>query len=575
LQVLEGDQSGLQTLTATQGISLCARMKSLTVFVEFESARSVREPSCLDKQTRFLPKFTPMKTTTPSILIILSLVCVGLLTGAQAVVPPPDGCYPGFTTAEGCNALNFLTTGAGNTGVGWYSLFLDTTGSYNTGFGAGALALNNGDSNTATGAAALLLNSSGTENTATGTDAMVYNDTGSDNTAIGAFSLFSNTTGVGNTAEGARVLFSNTEGNFNTANGFFALHDNTTGAGNTASGASALQHNTTGGLNTATGGNALASNTTGHDNTATGGNALSDNTDGNGNTAIGSGALSSNNADSNTAVGADALSDNTAGDFNTAIGDSALVANTNGVSNTACGDHALDQNSVGNSNVAIGREALGGNTSGSGNVAVGFAAGSNVIAANNVISIGSLGADVDDSCYIGNIWQQSGGSQAVYVNASGKLGAQVSSRRFKDEIKPMEQASEVIYSLRPVSFRYKPEIEPTGPPSFGLIAEDVEAVNPDLVLRDNKGEPYSVRYDQVNAMLLNEFLKAHRKMEEQEATIAQLKADGATQQAVISDLKKRLETVIVHLEEQDSKIERVNDRLELHQPVPQLAIINP
>ena len=139
----------------------------------------------------------------------------------------------------------------------------------------------------------------------------------------------------------------------------------------------------------------------------------------------------------------------------------------------------------------------------------------------------------------------------------------------------MDDASEALYALKPVTFRYKKEIDPAGTSQVGLVAEDVEKVNPDLIVRDKDGKPYSVRYDQVNAMLLNEFLKAHRKVEQQEATIAQLKADGTTQQALISDLKKRLETVVARLEEQNSKIERVNDRLGLRQPGPQLAVSNP
>src|SRR5215216_73403 len=133
-----------------------------------------------------------MKTTVQFILVVIMLVCFGLSSKLQAapdVVPPPDGCYPNYTTAEGCNALNSLSTGAGNTAVGWYSLFLDTTGSYNTGVGGGALALNNADSNTAVGAAAMLLNTTGTQNTAVGTDALVFNDSGSSNTATGYFSL--------------------------------------------------------------------------------------------------------------------------------------------------------------------------------------------------------------------------------------------------------------------------------------------------------------------------------------------------------------------------------------------------
>jgi hypothetical protein len=122
-------------------------------------------------------------------LSILVATSLALLPHAQAVSPTPDGCYPNFTTAEGCDALSLLTTGAGNTGLGWRSLFSDTTASFNTGIGGGALALNNADSNTAVGAAALLLNTSGTENTAIGTDAMVFNDDGEDNTALGAFAL--------------------------------------------------------------------------------------------------------------------------------------------------------------------------------------------------------------------------------------------------------------------------------------------------------------------------------------------------------------------------------------------------
>ena len=175
--------------------------------------------------------------------------------------------------------------------------------------------------------------------------------------------------------------------------------------------------------------------------------------------------------------------------------------------------------------------------------------------ASNVICIGDglSGADVSNSCYIGNIWQQPGGSQAVYVNSDGKLGAQVSSRRFKDEIKPMEQASEVIYQLNPVSFRYKAQIEPSRPTSFGLIAEEVEEVNPDLVARDKDGNAFSVRYDQVNAMLLNEFLKEHRKNEEQEATIARQ--------------QKQIDTLTAGLQ-------KVSAQLEMGRSVPEVATNN-
>src|SRR5437870_6961316 len=165
--------------------------------------------------------------------------CLALLPGARAVSPAPDGCFPNFTTAEGCDALNSLTIGAGNTGLGWRSLFLDSTGSFNTGVGAGALILNNGSSNTAVGAAALLLNTTGTQNTAVGTDALVFNDSGSANTASGYFALTNNTTGGSNTAIGSEALTANTTGNNNTAIGNLALTNSQTTSDNVCVGTEA------------------------------------------------------------------------------------------------------------------------------------------------------------------------------------------------------------------------------------------------------------------------------------------------------------------------------------------------
>jgi di/tripeptidase len=197
--------------------------------------------------------------------------------------------------------------------------------------------------------------------------------------------------------------------------------------------------------------------------------------------------------------------------------------------------------------------------------------------ASNVICIGEHGADVDSSCYIGNIWQQTGGSQAVYVNASGKLGAQVSSRRFKDEIKPMEKASEAIYGLKPVSFRYKREIEPARPVSFGLIAEDVEQVNPDLVARDREGNPYSVRYDQVNAMLLNEFLKEHRKVEAQEQKIRQQESSIARLrdqfEALDAEQQKKIQLLMEQLKQQAAQIQQVGAKLEMRDSMPASEVV--
>jgi hypothetical protein len=206
--------------------------------------------------------------------IMFTVLAVGFfafLSQMQAVTPAPDGCYSNFTTAEGCNALKNLTSGAGNTGLGWFALFGTSTGSFNTGVGGGALALNNGNSNTATGAAALLLNTSGIENTAVGTDAMVFNDTGNDNTAVGAFALMNNIDGFQNNAFGNHALFSHTgsmagnpkgfPGGFNNAFGALALTTDQTGTSNNAFGDAALQNNVSGNNNTAVGDLALQAST--------------------------------------------------------------------------------------------------------------------------------------------------------------------------------------------------------------------------------------------------------------------------------------------------------------------------
>lgn len=210
---------------------------------------------------------------------LMAFACFALCEMAQAapdVNPPPDGGYPNFTTAEGTNALRNLSSGAGNSAFGWFSLFSDTTASFCTGLGAGTLALNNGDSNTASGTAALILNTSGTRNTANGTAAMVFNSTGNDNTAVGAFALNVNTTGIENTAVGSGALSSNTtpgnpgESSDNNAVGVNALFSNTTGSGNDAFGVQALFSNTTGTCNVALGNAALVSNSTGSENIAVG-----------------------------------------------------------------------------------------------------------------------------------------------------------------------------------------------------------------------------------------------------------------------------------------------------------------
>ena len=357
------------------------------------------------------------------LFVAFTVVCFALSPTAHAVVPPPDGGYPGGNTAEGQNALLSLTTGSYNTGVGLLSLSSNTTTSLNTAIGAGALLANTANQNTATGAVALF-----------------HNTVGSDNTANGAFALFSNTIGGGNTANGVVALNSNTSGVSNTANGLQALVNNTAGSENTATGAAALVSNTTG----------------------------------------------------------------------------------------------------------------------SGNTALGFTAGLTVTTASNVICIGTGGANVDNTCFIGNIrgvTTQNNDAIPVLIDSAGQLGTASSSRRFKKEIKPMDKASEAILALKPVSFHYK--AHKGRAPQFGLIAEEVAEVNPDLVIYDTEGKPFTVRYDAVNAMLLNEFLKAHRKIEEQEQTMFQLKS--------------RMDALTATVKEQAAQIQKVSAQIELSKAAPQVS----
>ncbi|HEX4696789.1 MAG TPA: hypothetical protein VH254_03875 [Candidatus Udaeobacter sp.] len=318
-------------------------------------------------------------------VILIGIVCLAYLPQMQAapqIAPAPDGCYPGFTTAEGCKALQFLGAGAGNTGVGWYSLYLAGDSNFNTGLGAGTLVLNTADSNTAVGAAALLLNASGFQNTAVGTDALVYNDTGVANTANGAFALFNN---------------------------------------------------------------------------------------------------------------------------------------TGGGSNTAIGVEALLNNDTGSSNIAIGVDALVNNITGNDNIALGQGAGSNVTSADNVICIAVSGQDVDNSCYIGHIHSQPvalGSALAVFVDATGKLGTN-----------PVDANGDKMGGAQPQA-------------------------------------------------MLNEFLKEHRLVKQQEAAIVGLKSTVAKQETTITQLKQEMETVVARLKEHDSKIERVSDQIEMSNAAPKIVVKN-
>ena len=343
-----------------------------------------------------------------------------------------------------------------------------------------------------------------------------------------------------NTAEGTDALFSLTSGSYNTANGAMALHSLTSGNYNTGIGAGALFSNTTGTSNTANGAAALASNTTGGGNTADGSGALAHNTSGNGNTANGTGALGFN----------------TIGSQNTANGDAALYNNTTGARNTANGDAALQSNTTGGNNTAEGFQAIFHNTTGSSNIAVGSTAGTNLTTGSNNIDIGNKGVAAEaNTIRIGTVGTQTkafiagihgataSGGAAVFVNASGELGTLTSSARFKDEIKPMDKASEAVLALKPVTFRYKREFDPDAIPQFGLVAEQVQKVNPDLVVRDGQGKPYTVRYEAVNAMLLNEFLKEYHKAQVEERKVAELEASVMRQQRQIETLAAGLQKV--------------------------------
>ena len=355
-----------------------------------------------------------MKTNTPSLILIPLLIAFALLQSVHAVVPPPDGGYPGFNTAEGTNALKNLTTGVGNAAVGWYSLFSNTDGSFNTALGTGTPLFNIGDQNT------------------------------------------------------------------------------TTGTYNVAIGAAALLQNNTGAFNTATGGAALLNNQSGYFNCAFGINALSNNTSADGNAAFGSNALSGNS-----------------GGFNSAFGTLAL-ANSSGSDNTAIGSSAGLGLVTGDGNVYIGADVVGED-------------------------------GVSNSTYISNVYNSITSARQVYVDANNKLGTLASTRRVKDDIESMARASETILALRPVTFRYKKEIDRYCTPQFGLVAEEVAEINPDLVTRDREGKPETVRYDAVNAMLLNEFLKEHRKVQE-------LEANAARQQEQIEALTAGLQKVSAQIE---------------------------
>ena len=333
---------------------------------------------------------------------------------------------------------------------------------------------------------------------------------------------------------------------------------------NTLFGEDTLINVTTGTDNVALGHSALSSNTTGLNNTATGDDALTVNISGFNNTGIGWHALDSNTIGvKNTGIGCDGLSGNTTGSNNTAVGTRCLVKNTNGNNNVAMGLQAGENNVSGSNNVLLGFSAGRFLTNGSNNIDIG---NPGVAGESNTIRIGQVGTGT--ATFIAGINGTAvAGGVTVLVNSNGQLGTMISSERFKDAIEPMDKASESILALKPVTFHYKQELDPQAIPQFGLVAEQVEKVNPDLVARDAQGKPYTVRYEAVNAMLLNEFLKEHRKVQE-------LDRKGREQEAAIAQQQKEIQALTASLKEQASKIQKVSDQLEVSRAASRVVVNN-
>lgn len=413
----------------------------------------------------------------------------------------------------------------------------DDAGQWIFGAGRGALASNTtGLANTAVGTGALDSNTTGSGNTAVGRDALGANTTASANTAVGADALDVNT-GTGNVAVGTSALISNTTGGFNTAVGAFAMQENQTGFFNVAIGSSTLLSNNSGYGNTAVGKGALDASLNGNNNVAVGLFALESNTIASGNTAVGSRALDANTTGTNNvALGIDALGASTTASSNAAVGAFALEDNTTGTRNVALGRSALRDNTTASGNTAIGAYALSVSTSGTGNTALGYRAGINVFATGNNIFIANDGVFGDaDTIRIGDTQTQAfiagiGSSTVangvpVLVGDGGQLGTSTSSRRFKEDIAPVGAEGEALLALRPVAFRYTKEAAGEGerPIEYGLIAEEVAEVFPELVTYDEQGRPEAVRYHLLVPLLLAEVQRLERHDRAQQEEIRALR----------------------------------------------------
>lgn len=453
-------------------------------------------------------------------------------TGFQAL---RESTTASNNTATGVQALRGPivgdpVTGDDNTATGRMALFNNTSGSYNTATGSKALYTNGtGQGNTASGFYALFANSTGYSNTAVGREALRLN-TVSGGTAIGYKALRANTTGIGNTAVGDKALYLSATANNNTAVGSQALYSST-GANNTAIGSKALYTNSGGFANTASGDRALYSNSSGARNTANGYHALRDNDDGELNTATGDSSLRTNIGGSgNTGTGVAALFSNSTGANNTATGRSSLYYNNYGANNTATGYVALFYNTAGERNTALGNHAGFFATTGHDNIFIGSGAEGTAGDANTIRIGGTAVGNTpgrQDRAFINGIRGVTTGvadAISVVIDSAGQLGTMSSSRRYKEDIEAMDDASSGLLDLRPVTFRYKQE-PVVGEQSlqFGLIAEEVAEVLPDLVIYNSEDRPETVRYHLLSSMLLNELQKQHGLNLEQQRELEQLR----------------------------------------------------
>src|SRR6266567_6155139 len=460
--------------------------------------------------------------TTSLLLIPLALACFALLPRAQAATPEllpapaPDGAYTGFNTAEGLNALFNVNIAVGqfNTAVGFAALKFDTSGAHNTAVGGQALLNNNGSFNTAVGENALVHNTSGSMNMALGQGALANNTAGSSNTAIGAGALFTNNPAAAGTGR-------------NTAVGAGALFLNTTGVSNNAVGDQALRNNIAGSFNQAMGVNAALQN----------------------------------NGSGNIAIGDVTLFNALSADFNTVVG------------------HVAGVNLTSNNNTLIGAGAGAALTGGGGNICIGAGVNGHAgesgfirIANNNLPEPPIVMANFS-KVLIGGIHDTAITNltnRTVQVNAAGQLaGIVVSSARYKKDVEPMDKASESILALRPVTFHYKED--KTNKLCFGLIAEEVAKVDPALVELDKEGKPLGVRYDDIPIRLLNEFLKEHKKVEEQQASITAQQATIAELKSTVAQQQKGMEVLTAQLDQQAAQIQKVRADLEASKPAPQVV----